>query len=40
LPPPEEKRPEEMIMNWAEFHRERVMIGDAEYHVATKAGAP
>jgi hypothetical protein len=36
----EEKRPEEMIMNWAEFHRERVIIGDAEYHVATKAGAP
>ena len=29
-----------MIMNWAEFQRERVIIGHAEYQITTKAGAP
>jgi hypothetical protein len=28
-----------VIMNWAELHRERVIIGHAEYHITTKAGA-
>ena len=32
--------PEEVIMNWAEFQRERVIIGHAEYQITTKAGAP
>jgi len=27
-------------MNWAELHRARVIIGHAEYHITTKAGAP
>ena len=40
LPSPHEKRPEEVIMSSAAFHRERVIIGDAEYHITTKVGAP